>query len=308
MTSTVGWTPGLTGLGPSVVALGAFDGVHLGHQALIRRMCEIAQSGRAARRRRHLRSRPGDRAQRARRRRGCWSRRRAWSGSSALGADLVLVVPFTPELAAWSPERFVDELLVPALAPGHRGRGSRVPVRRAGGGRRGDAAGGGRARRLRRGGGRARSRWTASASARRASGGFSPQGDVAGAAHLLGRAHFVRGPVHEGRGEGEAKLGMPTANVQVGEHVMLPAAGVYAGIVTLPDGERRAAAVVGGPPADVPRGPRPPGGTRDRLVRRSLRQRDHRRVRGAPPRRRRSSGRWRSWRRRCVRTRTVPPG
>jgi len=53
-------------------------------------------------------------------------------------------------------------------------------------------------------------------------------GDVAGAALLLGRAYQVRGRVEQGDRRGR-ELGYPTANVAVPADILLPAAGIYAG-------------------------------------------------------------------------------
>jgi riboflavin kinase / FMN adenylyltransferase len=53
-------------------------------------------------------------------------------------------------------------------------------------------------------------------------------GDVAGAAELLGRPHEVRGVVEKGDQRGR-ELGYPTANVAVPADILLPAPGIYAG-------------------------------------------------------------------------------
>lgn len=53
-------------------------------------------------------------------------------------------------------------------------------------------------------------------------------GDVAGAADLLGRPHEVRGRVVRGDRRGR-DLGYPTANVAVPPEILLPAPGIYAG-------------------------------------------------------------------------------
>lgn len=66
-------------------------------------------------------------------------------------------------------------------------------------------------------------------------------GDVAGAAELLGRPHEVRGVVEKGDQRGR-ELGYPTANVAVPAEILLPAPGIYAGWY---DGERAAAISVG---------------------------------------------------------------
>jgi riboflavin kinase/FMN adenylyltransferase len=60
-------------------------------------------------------------------------------------------------------------------------------------------------------------------------------GDVAGAARLLGRPHEVRGPVTGGR---------PTAIVGVPDRVCLPADGVYAGMFAGPEGVEQAPATI----------------------------------------------------------------
>jgi riboflavin kinase/FMN adenylyltransferase len=69
--------------------------------------------------------------------------------------------------------------------------------------------------------------------------------DVAAAARMLGRPprpHAVRGPVEHGDGRGR-ELGFPTANVAVPERVCLPADGIYAGTFVAADGVERKAAI-----------------------------------------------------------------
>ena len=72
---------------------------------------------------------------------------------------------------------------------------------------------------------------------------------------------------------GAGELGFPTANVSVAENICLPADGVYAGTFTGADGVARRAAISVGPPAHVLRrcGDVPARGVRPRLRRRSLR-------------------------------------
>jgi riboflavin kinase/FMN adenylyltransferase len=67
-------------------------------------------------------------------------------------------------------------------------------------------------------------------------------GDVEGAAAILGRPHEVRGPVEHGDGRGR-ELGFPTANVSVSQRFCLPAEGVYAGTLAAADGIARPAAL-----------------------------------------------------------------
>jgi riboflavin kinase/FMN adenylyltransferase len=67
-------------------------------------------------------------------------------------------------------------------------------------------------------------------------------GDVTRAAAMLGRNHEVRGVVGHGDQRGRT-IGFPTANVQIDASICLPADGVYAAFVTLDDGVVHPAAV-----------------------------------------------------------------
>jgi riboflavin kinase/FMN adenylyltransferase len=68
-------------------------------------------------------------------------------------------------------------------------------------------------------------------------------GRVEEAGSLLGRPHQVRGTVVTGDRRGGAELGFPTANLDVPAGICLPAAGIYAGHYRRPDGSTWAAAV-----------------------------------------------------------------
>jgi riboflavin kinase/FMN adenylyltransferase len=68
-------------------------------------------------------------------------------------------------------------------------------------------------------------------------------GDVVGAAELLGRPHEVRGTVVHGDGRGATELGFPTANLMIGDDIALPADGIYAGYFTRADGSVHPAAI-----------------------------------------------------------------
>ena len=59
---------------------------------------------------------------------------------------------------------------------------------------------------------------------------------------MLGRPHAVRGVVEEGDRRGR-ELGFPTANMAVPVRICLPADGVYAGTVVLPDGSEHRSAI-----------------------------------------------------------------
>ena len=69
-------------------------------------------------------------------------------------------------------------------------------------------------------------------------------GDVSGAAEILGRPHTVTGVVLEGDHRGR-ELGYPTANVESPAHTAVPADGVYAGRLVRSGGELVAAISVG---------------------------------------------------------------
>ena len=116
MTRLVTWEPGLSGLGPSVVALGVFDGVHLGHQALIDAMCDIARREQLVAAVVTFDPDPAFvlEGPSATRLQTTMEKLRLLEGR---GVDLALVVPFTAETASWEPLRFVDDVLLASLAP-----------------------------------------------------------------------------------------------------------------------------------------------------------------------------------------------
>ncbi len=164
-----------------------------------------------------------------------------------LGIEQLVLVPFTRELAALSPEAFVEQVLVGQLGAQRVAVGDNF---RFGAGRSGDshtlAAIG-----QRHGidvqvlpmlwDGQER---VSSSRIRRA----LAAGDVAEARRLLERPYRFSGRVVRGRGLGR-ELGWPTANLQVDGRKFLPLEGVYAA----------AATVAGGPllPAVMNLGPQP---------------------------------------------------
>lgn len=142
------------------------------------------------------------------------------------GADHVLVLPFDSAMAGWSPEEFVDRVIVKALGAtavvvgenfrfGAKAAGD-VAFLRAQGERRGFAVEG-----LSLDG---ETRPWSSTYVRT----LIADGDVATAAHVLGRFHGVDGVVVEGDKRGR-ELGFPTANVPASGLFAVPADGVYAG-------------------------------------------------------------------------------
>lgn len=210
-------------LAPSV-AIGIFDGVHRGHQALIKAAVEDASA-------RKTKSivltfyphpahvlRPDIRLpylntldQRIR-------------AIESLGVDIVIVVEFTRDLAQLAAEAFVDTYLAGVLHVGHvfvgkdfrfgQGRGADVAMLRQMGADRGFAVTGVEAvthdqapissTRLRK---------------------LIGEGNLDMARTLLGRPFSVEGQVVHGDGRGHG-LGFPTANVAVASDV-LPPHGVY---------------------------------------------------------------------------------
>jgi riboflavin kinase/FMN adenylyltransferase len=214
-------------LGRTVVTIGNFDGVHLGHQHVVRRCREVAD-GLAAPQVVAVTFDPHPmavlRPDHAPSALTGIEERAALLGRA--GADAVLALPFDREMAAWSPEEFVRRVLVDAL----HARGVVVGANfRFGSRAAGDVA------TLRELG----TRYDFTAEGIALDGG--PQvwsstyvrtclaaGDVSGAAEALGRPFSVRGVVVEGDRRGR-ELGFPTANVPTPGGTASPADGVYAG-------------------------------------------------------------------------------
>ncbi|MGI8522933.1 MAG: bifunctional riboflavin kinase/FAD synthetase [Nocardioides sp.] len=209
----------------TVVVVGNFDGVHLGHRHVVGRARELAgvrlrvvavtfdPHPMAVLRPEHAPSTLTDLPERA-------------ALLAGVGVDDVLALPFDRAMAAWSPDEFVTRVLVDAL---HAemvvvGANFRYGARAAGD--------------------------VASLMASGEQQGFTvegipldggPQvwsstyvrtclasGDVEGAAEALGRPFAVHGVVVRGEQRGRA-LGFPTANVPTAAMTAAPADGVYAG-------------------------------------------------------------------------------
>jgi riboflavin kinase/FMN adenylyltransferase len=211
----------------TVVTVGNFDGVHLGHQHVISRAREVAAELGGLRvvvvtfdphpiavlRPEHA---PPTLT--------TIDSRTALLG--AAGADDVLVLPFTREVAGWSPERFVVDVLVEALHAkgvvvganfrfGAKAAGDLGTLTELGGEHdfraEGIALDGGP------------QVWSSTYVRN-----CLLSGDVEGAAEALGRWFTVRGEVVKGDQRGR-ELGYPTANVPTVGMLAAPADGVYAG-------------------------------------------------------------------------------
>lgn len=217
----------------SVVTIGAYDGVHLGHRAVIGEVCRRARD--AGRRSavvtfdRH----PAQvvRPESAPRLLTDLDQRLDLLGST--GVDYTVVVGFDEQRALESAEDFVAAVLVDCLATrevvvgedfhfGHRRRGN-VALLREIGARDGFTVLG---HRLVGPDGRpARDDAQVSSTAiRRALN----EGRLDDANTMLGRPHEMRGVVVAGDRRGRT-LGFPTANVAVPDEMLMPADGIYAG-------------------------------------------------------------------------------
>ena len=229
----------------TVVTIGAYDGVHLGHRALLARVRNMAdQLGSAAAvvtfdRHPATVVRPTsapllltDLDQKL-------------ELLATTGMDYAYVVRFDEARAAESAEDFVRDLLVDCLAAravvvghdfhvGHKRRGN-VPLLQSMGAELGfDVLG----ISLVGDGDGPSAEPVSSTRIRR----LLQAGDVGAAAALLGHPHEVRGTVVSGDRRGR-ELGYPTANVEVPAEILLPADGIYAGWYLRPDGDRHATAI-----------------------------------------------------------------
>jgi riboflavin kinase/FMN adenylyltransferase len=221
--------------GPSAVALGTFDGVHLGHRAILgtalARAREVGIEAVACTFDPHpMEVLQPDRAPTAI---TPLDERLRLIGET--GVDAVVVLAFTRELAAVEPEAFVKDVLLDRL----RAREVVVGYNHSfGRGARGDP------RLLEALAGRLGFRahvvppMTVDGTAVSSTGirAALQRGDVAAAARSLGRPYAIEGIVTSGAGRGRT-LGFPTANIAP-DRTLLVARGVYRGLVT-PKGEAR---------------------------------------------------------------------
>lgn len=219
-------------IGPAVITLGVFDGVHLGHRHV------LAETARAARRR-DARSvaivfdpppvevvRPGTKVARLLPVDLVVDRLRA------AGADEAIVVPFSDAIRTLPPEAFL-ELLEPALelcaiamtpdsAFGHGRAGTFARVTQIGNERGFETIG---VEPLDVEGAPVSSTRIREALA---------AGDTEVAARLLAAPPLLRGAVVHGDGRGR-DLGFPTANLAFEYRPALPALGIYTGRVSVPN-------------------------------------------------------------------------
>ncbi len=213
--------------GPSVITIGVFDGVHLGHQRIVSRAATAAREDGlplvVVTFDPHPAEviRPGSHPALL-----CSLRRRAQL-LGELGADAVCVLEFTPAFSRLGPGEFVRAVLTDRLHVRHVvvGENFRFGHRAAGDlallaelGEKYDFRAEGIPLLAEDG-------VTMSSSAIR---DRVAAGDVAAAARGLGRPHRVEGVVVRGEQRGRA-LGFPTANLETAAHTAIPGDGVYAG-------------------------------------------------------------------------------
>jgi riboflavin kinase/FMN adenylyltransferase len=239
----------------SIVTIGAYDGIHVGHQAIIGEVL-----GRATRQgcasvvvtfdRHPARVVRPDSAPRQ-----LTDLEQKLDLLAATGVDYTMVVHFDQRRSGEPAEEFVSEMLVGCLRArcvvvGHdfhfgHGRRGNVALLSDMGGRLGfdvigmhlvsDAG----------------DHEVVSSTRIRS---LLEKGRVEEAAFLLGRPHEVRGTVVPGDRRAR-DLGFPTANVAVAEEILLPADGIYAGWYQRPDGSRLPAAIsLGRRPTFYPEG------------------------------------------------------
>ena len=227
------------GFGPSAVTIGNFDGVHRGHREVLGRLVERAREVDAAAVAITFDPHPLAVLHPQRAPLALTTLEHRLELLADLGLDAVLVMEFTRELAAWSPQRFVSQVLVDVLGTrlvvvghdmrfGHKNSGD-VNTLRELGARLGFAvevvADLGAPDTGHPSGRRWSSTWVRE---------LLDRGDTVTAAEVLGRPHRVTGVVVHGDHRGRS-LGFPTANLSQDSVGMIPQDGVYAGWLVRPD-------------------------------------------------------------------------
>ena len=229
-------------LGPVHATIGTFDGIHRGHQALLKPL--IAGARRAGEASALVTFEPHPRC--VLDPNHCPACLTTLDEKTLLleqmGLDHLIVIPFTGQVAALSPGAFMKQLT--------RGMELRRLIAgedfRFGQGRRGDAAF------LRRLGERQgftvevapkviRGREPVSSSRIRR---LVLLGQMRAAAQLLGRDYFFRSTVEHGAKRGR-QLGFPTANLRIAPNKLVPASAVYAARVEFDDERHLGALSVG---------------------------------------------------------------
>jgi len=127
----------------SVVCIGAFDGLHLGHQALVRHVTVRAQQRGLAAAALSFEPLPREFFSAAAPPARLWLPRAKFEGLTRLGAEVVGLLRFDAKMAAMSAEAFIEQVLVkrlnarevwvgPGFGFGHRRRGNLATLQAAG--------------------------------------------------------------------------------------------------------------------------------------------------------------------------------
>jgi riboflavin kinase/FMN adenylyltransferase len=211
----------------SAVTIGVFDGVHLGHRAVIGRLVEVAA-------RRGLQPvvvtfdrHPLEVLSPGKTPKLLTTLRRKAELIEALGVSTLFVLEFTEKVSRWSPREFVERVLVRGLGArhvvvgtnftfGHKASGNLEVLAELGAAEGFTVEGMGLAK--------VDGRPVSSSSIRES----LSEGDLEWPRRALGRRHAVEGTVVPGAGRGR-DLGFPTANLRTPDGVLLPGRGVYAG-------------------------------------------------------------------------------
>ena len=209
---------------PSAVAIGTFDGVHRGHRNVVDAAIGTGLAATVVTFHPHPRSALGNQVELLS------TLERRLELLAGTGAEAALVVSFTPEVMRLEPEQFAEEYLRAIGAEavvaggdfrfGHRRRGDLELLERLGFEVKVAPEVEG----------------VSSSEVRR----LLHEGDVAGAARMLGRPAELDGIVVAGDQRG-GTLGYPTANLRVEPDLLVPQYGIYAGAT----GGHRAAVSVG---------------------------------------------------------------
>jgi riboflavin kinase/FMN adenylyltransferase len=226
-----------------LLAIGVFDGVHLGHQAILREMVAEGRGRTLSTAAVTFEPHPLDVVSQGGGPPRLTSLQAKCRLLSALGVDRLAVVPFDRGLASLPPEVFVSDHLLARCRPERVFVGFNFTFGRAGAGT---------AETLRELGSKhgfgvrvvspvvVDGRTVSSTLIRE----LLAQGEVEAAGRLLGRPHAVPGEVIRGDGLGRV-LGYPTANVEPQSGLVVPGAGVYAGLVVVSESTRPAVINVG---------------------------------------------------------------
>jgi riboflavin kinase / FMN adenylyltransferase len=215
------------GWGPSVVTIGFFDGVHLGHQRIVGRAVEAAAELGLPVVVVTFDPHPDEVVRPGSHPPLLGTARRRAELLAGLGVGAVCVLPFTREFSELGPDEFVHAVLVDRLHAarvvvgedfrfGYRAAGDVALLAELG----------------------EKYDFTVEGVPLLADNGVRisssqirerlAEGDVVAAARDLGRPHRVEGVVVRGHRRGRA-LGFPTANLETAPHTAIPADGIYAG-------------------------------------------------------------------------------